>query len=203
MSTVERSESPPGRARRRRMSVDQYERLIADGVIDADAPVELIEGRIVGKMTKGDAHCTAADLVQVALMATLAGAGWLVRIEKPVAIPSKKSMPEPDFSIVRGGPRDYEDGQPRPDRVGLVVEIADTSLRRDRRRARTFVAGGIPECWVLNLVQGRLEVFRPGSADPEIIGAEGSVELVLDGKFVARIAVADLLPRRKATDTPR
>ncbi|WP_165235094.1 Uma2 family endonuclease [Aquisphaera insulae] len=203
MSTVERSESPPGRARRQRMSVEQYERLIAHGVIDADAPVELIEGRIVGKMTRGDAHCVAAQMVQDALASLRgAGSGWLVWVEKPVAIPDRRSMPEPDVSLVRGVPADYLDGAPRPDRVAVIVEVADTSLRRDRRRARIFVAGGIPECWVLNLVQGRLEVFRPG-ADPEIIGPEGSVELVLDGKLVARIAVADLLPRRKATDTPR
>ncbi|WP_165220114.1 Uma2 family endonuclease [Aquisphaera insulae] len=194
MSTVERSESVSGGARRRRMSVEQYERLIADGVIDADAPVELIEGRIVGKMTKGDAHCVASDKVQLILSAALVGTGWYVRIEKPVAIPGRRSMPEPDASIVRGVADDYLGGSPRPDRVALIVEVADSSLRRDRRRSRLFVDGGVPECWVLNLVQRRLEVFRPGN-DPVIIGADGAADLVVAGAIIARIVVADLLPR--------
>ncbi|QEH36006.1 hypothetical protein OJF2_45640 [Aquisphaera giovannonii] len=194
MSTIERSEPARGRPPQGRMSVEQYEKLIAARVIDADAPVELIEGRIVGKMTKGDAHCGACDLMQQALIAALAGSGWFVRIEKPVAIPGKKSMPEPDFSVVRGTPADYFGGQPRPDRVGLIVEVADTSLRRDRRRARIFVDGGIPECWILDLVHGRLEVIRPGT-DPRILAPGDSAELVLDGVVVAQIAVAGLLPR--------
>ncbi len=110
-----------------------------------------------------------------------------------MALPGQKSMPEPDAALVRGRPRDYLAAQPRPEHVGLVVEIADSSLLEDRRRMNLFLAAGIPSCWLLNLVDDRLEVHRPGT-EPETLGGSDSVDLVLDDRTVARIAVADLLP---------
>ncbi|WP_165235638.1 hypothetical protein [Aquisphaera insulae] len=66
----------------RRMTVVEYEELIESGVIDERAPVELIEGRIVGKRTRGRRHGVASSLIQDALTIALgSGSGWFVRVE--------------------------------------------------------------------------------------------------------------------------
>ncbi|WP_165224711.1 Uma2 family endonuclease [Aquisphaera insulae] len=184
-----RTPAPP-----RRMSVAEYEELIESGVIDEDAPVELIEGRIVGKVTKGPFLNTTAQVMQEILTAALgSNSGWLIWVEKTIALPGQKSLPEPDVALVKGGRWDFVSSRPQPDHVGLVVEVADSSLAKDRRRKEMYLAAGVPAYWILNLADGCLEVYRPG-ARRKTLRAGDSVELVLDGKAVARISVADMLP---------
>lgn len=56
-------------------------------------------------------------------------------------------------------PDDYLDAHPTT--AILVVEVADTTLDDDRDvKASIYAAAGIPDYWVLNLVDGRLEIFR-------------------------------------------
>ncbi|WP_165226024.1 Uma2 family endonuclease [Aquisphaera insulae] len=189
--TKRASTAPPPSGR---MTVAEYEGLIARGILDERARVELIEGRIVSKMSKGPRHCAGAALVRHVLTAALGAApGWLMRIEDPVAIPGRDSEPEPDVSIVRGGPLDYLEAQPRPDQVGLIVEISDSSLADDRALAATYLRGGIPLYWIVNLVDGCLEVYRPRARRKTLRPGE-SVELALDGAVIVRLDVAGLIP---------
>jgi len=69
------------------------------------------------------------------------------------------SEPEPDLAVVTGSPRDYVSAHPRT--ALLVVEVADTTLALDRqRKLPTYARAGIPEYWILNLVERFLEVHR-------------------------------------------
>ena len=43
----------------------------------------------------------------------------------------------------------------------------------------------------------QVEVYRGDPATPTILTEADSVELVIDGRVAARIAVADLVPRRQ------
>ena len=56
------------------------------------------------------------------------------------------SEPEPDAAIVPAG--DYDHAHPTT--ALLVIEIADSSLARDRRKAGLYAAAGIPECWIVD-----------------------------------------------------
>jgi hypothetical protein len=47
--------------------------------------------------------------------------------------------------------------------VGLLVEIADTSLAEDRKMAQTYAARGIPVCLIVNLVDRQLDPRLPMS----------------------------------------
>jgi len=59
-----------------------------------------------------------------------------------------------------GDTRNYADRRPGPAEVGLVMEIADTSLERDSiRNKRIYAAAGIPYDWLLNLKTRSLEVY--------------------------------------------
>ena len=70
-----------------------------------------------------------------------------------------ESEPEPDVAVVPGRWIDYVVAHPA--RAALVVEVAETSLREDRRRKATLYArGGVADYWILNLVDRVLEVCR-------------------------------------------
>ena len=109
--------------------------------------------------------------------------------------------PEPDLSVVRGDSDDFTDHHPGPGDVALIVEVADSSLSRDRGEKRdNYGRAGIPAYWIVDLVNRRLEVYAGPAGGaypaPTILGESESVELIIDGRPLGRIAVADLLPRR-------
>ena len=81
----------------------------------------------------------------------------------------------------------------------LIVEVAESSLEWDRTTKRdVYAAAGIPVYWILDLAGRQLELYsdpaRGTYPAPRIIAETESVDVVLDGQVVGRIAVADLLP---------
>jgi len=88
-----------------------------------------------------------------------------LRSAKPIAL-DPYSEPEPDVAIVRGDIRDYQAEHPSPAKVLLVIEVSDSTLRYDRtRKEAAYAAAGIPEYWVVNLIDRQLEVFlHPSNA---------------------------------------
>ncbi len=175
-----------------RLSVEEYERI---GELLDDRRVELIDGLLVAKMTQKPPHVVACELTREAI-ATTAPAGWHLREAKPVRLAT--SEPEPDFSLVRGKARDYAVRHPGPADIALVVEVADSSLAKDRLRTRSYGPSDIPTYWIVNLVERQVEVY----GDPQPNGYASRVDyplgtdvpLVIDGDTIGRIAVADLLP---------
>ena len=115
-------------------------------------------------------------------------------------IPQEDSEPEPDVSVARGGIDDYEDRQPGPEDVALVVEVAESTLADDRAMAVPYGGGGIPVFWIVNIPGRQLEVYANPAGGaypaPTILAEKESVDLTIGGQVVGRIAVADLLPRR-------
>lgn len=52
---------------------------------------------------------------------------------------------------------------PGPDAARLVVEVADTTLAHDRRKATRYGQAGVPETWIVVLDDDVIEVYRqPG-----------------------------------------
>lgn len=181
-----------------RMTVEQYERAAELGILD-DPRVELIDGLLVTKMTKRGPHTWTRDTVCEAL-ATVAGQGWYVRVEGPVRLP-EHDEPEPDVAVLRGARDDYRSRNPGAQDVVLVVEVAESSLRRDRgEKLRAYARGGIPEYWIVNLVDRVVE--RHSAPDPQkatytsrqVHGPEDSVPVIIQVAEVGRIRVSEMLP---------
>ena len=184
---------PPGRVPYR-LSVERYEAMVQAGLLTKADRLELIEGVLVEKMTKGRRHSRASEHARRAIERVLPQ-GWHLEVEKPVRLPHRQSMPEPDLFVARGEVDDYPDVDPGPPDVALVVEVSDTTLAADRALAATYLGGGIPEYWLVNLADRALEVHR-GSEPVQVLGETEKADLVLDGQVVAPIAVAELLPRQ-------
>lgn len=180
----------------RRFTVDEYHRMIETGILGENDRVELVDGWIIEMSPIGPPHMICVQLVASALDHHLP-AGWTVRSQGPITLPT--SEPEPDVTVVRGGIRDYSKRHPGGADIGLVVEVADTSLQFDRfQKGPQYAAAGISEYWIVNLAQRCVEVYRGPAAGkypaPEVVRFDGTVEIVLAGEHVGKIAVADILP---------
>ena len=182
------------------LSVDQYREMIRTGILVGGDPIELLEGWLVKKMTKDPPHTLSVGCTFDSL-AGVVGSLWHLRIEGPIT--TGDSEPEPDVSVVRGRRREYADRHPGPDEVGLLVEVADTSLERDRGwKKRIYAAAGIPVYWIVNLIDQRVEVFtepsgpdeQPDYASQHVYRPGDEVPVLLDGQEAGRIAVDQLLP---------
>lgn len=193
MATIGQTSTVQAPAKRGRITLAEYEGWIDAGDIEEGAPIELFEGRIIRKMTKGR-ELSRASVHGCQAIERALPEGWHLGVELPVRMPASEGLPEPDLSVTRGTVDDYKVRDPGPADVALVVEIADSSLAEDRRRAPVYLSEGYPSYWIVNVRDRQLEVHRLG-LPTEILGETDAADLVLDGTVVARIAVADMLPR--------
>ena len=168
-----------------------------------------IEGNLVEKMTQNPPHSVTVGLCDDVIRAA-PPAGWHTRQEKPVRIPSRDSMPEPDVwppEVTRGtGSR----GHPGPADVALVVEVADSTVEDDRAMALTYGGGGVSIYWIVNVRDRQIEVYSGPSGPSEPLGYRHCdvllpgdvVPLMLEGREVVVFPSADLLPQAKKTKPP-
>jgi len=183
-----------------RFSLARYQKMIEVGILTPDDKVELLENYVVLKMPRNPPHDGTIQISTEAL-APLIPPGWRLRVQLTVVLTD--SQPEPDFALVRGDARTYVAHHPGPADVGLLIEVADSSLLRDQRdKTRIYARGGIPCYWIINLVDRQVEVYTQPSG-PTALPSYGSVQtyqsgdrvsFVLDGVTVGSLAVADLLP---------
>ena len=178
-----------------RWTRERYEHAVDRGVFTTDDKIELLDGEVVAQMSQNELHAVVTGLVSDVLRGVF-GTDAHARDEKPIAL-SEASEPEPDVAMVRGGRREYLDGHPQPEAVLLLVEVSDTSLIQDRfRKAALYADAGIPEYWIVNLVDRVLEVHRDPAGDAyrtkTTLGPDDSVAPLARPETL--ISVADLLP---------
>jgi Uma2 family endonuclease len=130
----------------RRIARSEFERMVALGFF-ANERVELLHGVIITMTPPNDPpHASPVQLLGEILILGLARRAT-VRIQLPL-VATDDSEPEPDIAVV---PRaDYHEAH--PDRAHLVVEVADSSLRKDRLiKGPLYAASGFEEYWVVNV----------------------------------------------------
>jgi len=138
---------------------EEYYRLAADGWFTGQR-VQLIEGEIIQMPPQGHEHAKALFALRRFLESAF-GQGYWIREEKPLNV-GRRSDPEPDIAVVEGLPRDYKD---HPTTALVVIEVADTSLTLDRRKAGLYASAKVDEYWIVNLQDRKLEVHRQPMRD--------------------------------------
>ena len=188
-----------------RISLELYHEMTRQGLLTEYDKIELLDGLLVTKMTKGDPHTTAVYDAVDSLRGVIPE-GWHVKQEAPIALPGGPggwdNEPEPDVSVIRGRNRDYRARKPGPADVALVVEVADSSVHGDRAKMRVYARFGISVAWLVNLVDGVIEVYTQptGAAGPatyetvELHHPGDLIAVVIDGREIGRVAVNDILP---------
>ena len=130
----------------------EYERMVEGGLF-ADERVELLQGVIVEMSPQGTRHAATVQRLTSTLVPALAGRAE-VRIQLPLAV-AVDSLPEPDVAAV--APGNYDRAHPAT--AFLVVEVAETSINKDRLvKTEIYARAGIPEYWIVDLVAGVVEV---------------------------------------------
>jgi Uma2 family endonuclease len=180
-----------------RLTLEQYEAIVASGIFTARDKIQLINGYLVSKTTQNTPHATADDLCGDRLNRVIPP-GWYVRAAKPIRLPTESSEPEPDRCVVRGRIRDYSARHPGPSDLALVVEVADSSLDDDRMQADLYGRAGIPVYWIINLIDRQVEVHsKPslsGYQSLEVFVPPHVLPVTIDGVEVGEIPVAEILP---------
>lgn len=182
-----------------RISVSQYHRMIDRGIIAANEPVELLEGYLVKTMSRKPPHCHAVRQLNRWFGRHLPDE-WLHSCQGAMTVDT--SEPEPDLVVMRGPEERYRGRHPGPDDVGLVIEVAETSLAYDEGIKLTiFARNRIPAYWVVNLTDGRIQVYTgptgrddaPTYSTRQDYELGSSIPVVLDGQHIGSIRTDDIL----------
>ena len=130
----------------------------------------------------------------LAVLRRTLGETWQIDSQLPIAL-DDLSEPEPDVSVVPGGPESYL--EEHPSHPLLIVEVAESSYRIDHEyKASLYARAAVPEYWIVDLVHETVEVHRARYGwryrSVETLRPPASVmpRLAPDRS----IAVADLLP---------
>ena len=174
----------------RRWTRHEYERMAETGILAPDERVELLDGEILRVTPQGARHARAIRAAEEALRSAFQR-GYDVRVQLPLAL-HLFSEPGPDLSVVPGSWRDYDTDH--PESPVLVVEVADATLAFDRDdKASLYARAGVPDYWIVNLADRRLEVYRDPA--PEAAARHGwayqSVQHFHPGERVSPVALPE------------
>ena len=136
----------------------EYDQMVKLGLFE-DERVELLDGVLVTMSPIGPDHDAAVSwLTKVFVRAV----GDRAEVRPQCTFGAGRSAPQPDLALVPPG--SYR--KAHPEAALLIVEVSNSSLRTDRGvKARIYATAGVPEYWVVNLVDEQVEVFRDPTGD--------------------------------------
>jgi len=187
------------------LTVGQYHSMIEAGILAEGEPIELLDGLLVRRnrgegMTTNPLHSLVVSQLNMRIVAGLGGLPCHLRVQSPMTLPPRDE-PEPDLAIVQGLPADFADHHPGPADVTCVIEVAGSSLERDRTiKQRIYALAGIPQYVIVNLVDSRVEIFEEPSAaqgryrQRTELATEDEMALRLPKNRRLVISAADCLP---------
>lgn len=144
---------------RHRWTVAEYHRMAEVGLLHEDSRVELIDGEIIEMAPIGSSHGGNVNRF-IRLFSKVVGDKAIIAAQNPVVL-SGYAEPQPDLAILRWRGDDYEQSNPHPEDVLLLIEVADSTLKYDRDvKVPLYANHGIPEVWLLDLQRKQLEIYR-------------------------------------------
>jgi Uma2 family endonuclease len=133
--------------------------MIETGILEEGSPYELLNGEIFHMAAIGRKHAARVNRINSLLHDTL-GKVHVIAVQNPIEL-GASSQPEPDIAVLRWQDDFYESGHPEPRDIYLLIEVADTTLERDRMfKLPVYAEAGITEVWIVNLQDDCIEVYR-------------------------------------------
>ena len=151
--------------------MDEYYRMAEVGILDPDARLELLEGEIVEMSPVGMRHASCVNRT-TALFVKQFSERAVVSVQNPVQL-SEYTEPLPDIVLLK--PRDdyYARKKVWWDDALLVIELSDTTIRRDRYKLSLYARAGVSEVWIADLQHNIVHAYR----EPESGAYRVSLEL--------------------------
>jgi Uma2 family endonuclease len=163
---------------RRRFTADEFWRMAEAGLFRERPRVELIDGVVIEMTPIGPRHAFCVGFLIDWLVPRLAGRALLLpRLSHRLGA---RTECQPDLVLVRPPLAAYRDANAAPGDVLLLVEVSDTSLGYDQQiRAPLYAEAGIPEFWIVDLVNEVVQVQRKPAGNryraAEQVGRGGTV----------------------------
>lgn len=168
-------------------TVEEFLRMDQAGIFGPETRVELIEGEFITMAPIGNHHQGVVNRLN-RFFASRIGDGGVVSVQGPVRL-GDISMPQPDLVLLQFRSDIYYSAHGRPEDILLAIEVSDTSSPYDHAvKVPLYAAYRIVELWIVDLVAGRLEVYR----DPAPEGYR-SLQSLGPGSVVAPQAFPELV----------
>jgi len=147
----------------RRFTVEEYHRMAEVGILKPGDRSELLRGEIVPLTPVGPRHASCVKRLIRLCAPLLARQAATLSVQDPVIL-GPYDEPQPDVALLRYRADDYAASHPTPADVLLVIEVADTSLVRDREvKLPLYAQARIPEVWLVDLEAQEIQLYHdPG-----------------------------------------
>ncbi len=171
---------------RKLFTVAEYHQMIETGILKEGARVELLNGEIIEMFAIGPRHASQVDRLNDLLTSKLRKVA-IVRVQNPITL-SDYSEPQPDLTLLKRRADFYANAHPTPADALAVIEVADSTVEKDRRaKIPNYALAGVPESWLIDLVKDRIEVHsKPHN------GVYQEVRIVQRGQKVVSTVIPQL-----------
>ncbi|MGB3723172.1 MAG: Uma2 family endonuclease [Pacificimonas sp.] len=146
-----------------KLTVDNFLEIIESGALDQAGKLELVDGRIVRMNTAQNVHVMTQRQVFRKLDAIFGdGLDGYIVVQEPSYRLDDYNIRDPDVTIMKEP--DLTRAINAPDMLLLAVEIADSSLARDRGPKRlAYAAAGFPHYWIVDTQGRQVEIYTDPS----------------------------------------
>ena len=176
----------------RKLTRVEFNNLLELGTFAESERVELIDGLLVNKPNAGPEHARPIRrLTRLLVLAFQDSTDVEVDVQNPFAA-GDHYQPLPDLAVI---PR-HDDRLGLPSEAYLMIEVSRSRLRFDRIvKARLYARIGVPEYWIVNVVDSVVEVHRDPTPDGyRVIETHRAGDTITLVSFPAvSVAVADVL----------
>ena len=146
-------------------TVKDYHLIGETGIIPEGRRVELLNGEIVKMSPIKSPHASTVKVL-ISILTSRLTEDFILDVQNPVEL-SEYSEPEPDLAILKFKADFYSSAHPKPEDVELLIEVADSTLQKDRKvKLPLYAEAGIKEVWIVNLKEQQIEV----STEPHQLG---------------------------------
>lgn len=142
-----------------RLTFDDVLRMVDAGILSEDDRVELVDGVLVDMSPISPQHSGAVAWLNQHFAGANTG-DWEVRVQDQLVLRGGLGFVQPDLILIGPAPRSQ-----LATTALLVVEVAQTSQRRDREKAREYAFAKVPEFWLVDLVAQEVTVFHDPGPD--------------------------------------
>ncbi len=175
----------------RRLMRTEYDQLVELGAFHRE-PIELLRGQLVTMSPEGLQHTDVGHWLFKRLVRAFGDDEFEVRYSAPFGA-NEDSEPEPDVFV---GPPAQPARFAHPSEALLLIEVSDSSIRKDRIVKRALYAEvGVPEYWIIDITSGVpiVEVYTdPTPTGYATMTKHRDGEVIRPKHVPIDIAVADL-----------
>ena len=149
--------------------------MVGAGVFVPEARLELVDGELIAQPIMGTRQFVAVnELGEQCIVALRLHRAVMVAVRSPIIL-SPFDEPEPDLVIAK-----RTQVKPQAAEVQVVIEVGDSTLAFDRNeKLPRYARAGIPEAWLVDLTNDRIEIHTQPSAagygSRQLVSWEGSL----------------------------